>query len=60
MTNEEFLVIMQKILSTKENRELFLKGYCDYARNRLKPNFNKGVKQDADTREQKHNLLVLC
>ena len=37
MINEEFLKIMQKILATKENRELFLQGYFDYTKSILKP-----------------------
>ena len=37
MTNEEFLKIMQKILATKEARDVFLQGYFDYTKSILKP-----------------------
>ena len=49
MTNEEFLVIMQKILATKENRELFLQWYFDYTKNILKPK--------AQTPQQNHHKI---
>lgn len=37
MTKEQFLKLEQKILATKENQELFLQGYFDYAKSILKP-----------------------